>query len=137
MRILNIISLIKQNTKMGQLFRFILVGGIATILHYGIYLGLNILGVSLNIAYTLGYGLSFIFNYIASNYFTFNTTPNTKSGVKFIGAHCCNYLLQVVLLNIYIHIGIPQAIAPIGVFAIAIPVNFILVRIALKTSDKK
>ena len=134
---MNIINIIKQDTHIGQFCRFVLVGGIATVLHYGIYLGINALGIPINLAYTLGYGLSFIFNYIASNYFTFNAIPNAKSGIKFIGAHCCNYLLQMVLLNIYIYIGIPQTIAPIGVFVIAIPVNFILVRIAFKTSNRK
>lgn len=132
---MNIIGFLKEDTKFSQFCRFVLVGGIATLLHYGIYLGIDALHiVSLNVAYTIGYALSFIFNYIASNYFTFNAKPNAQNGIKFIGAHICNYLLQMVLLNIYIYIGIPQVIAPIGVFVVAIPVNFILVRTAFKTS---
>lgn len=134
---MNIINIIKQDTKIGQFCRFVLVGGIATVLHYAIYLIIHAFGVPLNMAYTLGYGLSFIFNYIASNYFTFNAKPNAQSGIKFIGAHCCNYVVQMLLLNIYIYLGVPQFIAPIGVFVIAIPVNFILVRIAFKTSNRK
>lgn len=134
---MNLIYIMKRDTKIGQFCRFVLVGGLATLLHYGIYLGIDALQiVSLNVAYTIGYGLSFIFNYIASNYFTFNAKPNAQNGIKFIGAHICNYLLQMVLLNIYIYMGIPEAIAPIGVFIVAIPVNFILVRIAFKTSKK-
>lgn len=134
---MRIINIIKKESKIGEFLRFILVGGIATGIHYGIYLIVYTLGISFTISYTLGYGISFIFNYIASNYFTFKTNPNTKSGVKFVGAHCCNYLLQLILLNIYIYIGISQVIAPIGVFVVAIPINFILVRIALKSSNKK
>lgn len=132
---MNILKIIKQDTKIGQFCRFILVGGIATILHYIIYLGLQTIGIKLNVAYSIGYALSFVFNYIASNYFTFKATPSAKSGVRFIGAHICNYLLQMGLLNIYIYIGIPQSIAPIGVFMIAIPVNFILVKIAFREKN--
>lgn len=131
---MRIVEILKGDTKIGQFCRFVLVGGTATVIHYAIYLGLKSLGMQLNIAYTLGYGLSFIFNYIASNYFTFNEKPNAKNGIKFVGAHCCNYLLQMVLLNIYLFLGVPEAIAPIGVFVIAIPVNFVLVRTAFKTS---
>lgn len=132
---MNILDIIKQDSRTGQFCRFVLVGGIATALHYMIYLGLQGVGLQLSIAYSLGYGISFIFNYIASNYFTFKATPNAKSGIKFIGAHCCNYILQIILLNIYIGLGIPRAIAPIGVFVIAIPVNFILVKVAFKRKN--
>lgn len=131
---MKIVNIIKGDTKFSQFCRFVLVGGTSTVLSYIIYLGLAAIGINLNVAYTIGYILSFIFNYFATNYFTFNATPTTQSGIKFVGAHICNYLLQMVLLNIYIYIGIPQAIAPIGVFVVAIPVNFILVRIAFKTS---
>lgn len=134
---MRIIDVFKGDTKLGQFFRFVLVGGSATAIHYAIYLGLNYLGFKINIAYTVGYGLSFIFNYIASNYFTFKEKPSTQNGVKFIGAHCCNYVIQMLLLNIYLYIGIPKTIAPIGVFVISIPVNFVLVRLAFKTSKKK
>ena len=129
---MKLLRMMNTNTKFAQFMRFVLVGGVATIIHYSIYLILTQIGLILNIAYTLGYAISFIFNYIASNYFTFKAKPNTKNGIKFIGAHCCNYLIQMLLLNIYISMGIPEKIAPIGVFAIAIPINFILVRLALK-----
>lgn len=125
-------KIMNADTKFAQFMRFLLVGGTATIIHYAIYLILTQVGITLNIGYTLGYAISFIFNYIASNYFTFKAKPNTKNGIKFIGAHCCNYLIQMLLLNTYISMGIPEKIAPIGVFAIAIPINFILVRLALK-----
>jgi len=48
------------------------------------------------------------------------------------GAHGVNYLLHMVLLNLFIWIGVRQEFAPLPVFAIAIPVNFILVRFVFK-----
>lgn len=129
---MEISRLIKSDNKYIQLFRFVIVGGLATIFHYAIYMLINYMGVKLNIAYTIGYFISFIFNFFASNYFTFKSKPNTQKGLIFFGAHIINYFIQIILLNIYIYLGIPSSIAPIGVFIIAIPINFILVKLALK-----
>lgn len=129
---MDVLEKLKGNSKLAQFLRFVLVGGTATVIHYTIYLALGKIGVLLNIAYTIGYFSSFIFNFYASNYFTFKAKPSARGGIRFMGAHIVNYLLQIVLLNLYLRIGVPQVVAPVGVFAIAIPINFILVRIALK-----
>lgn len=129
---MKILETFKLDDKLAQFVRFVLVGGMATVIHYAIYLILNKKGVPINIAYTMGYSLSFIFNFFASNYFTFKAKPTAKGGVGFLGAHLFNYFLQVILLNTYLFVGIPESIAPIGVFIIAIPTNFVLVRLALK-----
>ncbi|MGM9987207.1 MAG: GtrA family protein [Bacillaceae bacterium] len=121
-----------QKEKISQFIRFAVVGGFATLLHYAIYLGLEYIGVNYSLAYTVGYGLSFIFNFFASNYITFKTNPDVKRIVRFSIAHGCNYILQIVLLNLFIGIGIHSAIAPVFIYIIAVPVNFVLVRIALK-----
>lgn len=120
-----------KSTSLKQFMRFVIVGGAATLIHYLIYLFLG-LNIGNNIAYTIGYGISFIFNFIVSNYFTFNTTPTKSGGFKFLCAHGFNYLLQMGLLNLYISLGIGREIAPFFVYAICVPVNFILVKRALK-----
>lgn len=116
----------------GEAFRFALVGGICTVLHYGIYYLLQRY-IDVNIAYTLGYALSFIVNFWLTAWFTFGTSPSWKKLFGMGGAHAVNYFLHIVLLNIFIYIGIPQQWAPLPVFAIAIPVNFILVRFVFKS----
>lgn len=119
-----------NNKIIKQFIKFSVVGVLATLIHYGIYLGLcNI--IDLNIAYTVGYALSFIFNFLVSNYFTFNTRPSKERGIKFVLAHIFNYILQMGLLNIYIKINIPKELAPFLVYFICVPVNFFLVRKAL------
>lgn len=124
---------IKNNkNKILEFVRFVIVGGIATIIHYSIYYLLQLTNIQFNLAYTIGYIVSFIFNFIASNYFTFKTDVSVRKGAKFTLAHIINYFIQIVLLNIYIFIGIPKVIAPIFVFVVAVPVNFIMVRFALK-----
>ncbi|MBS3200340.1 GtrA family protein [Turicibacter bilis] len=124
---------IKNNPKLLEFIRFVIVGVGATILHYGIYLTLEHgLHFNYNLAYTLGYILSFIFNFFASTFFTFKTEANAQNGFKFASAHLINYFVHMFLLNIFIFIGIPDGIAPIFVFPIAIILNFFMVRFALK-----
>ena len=125
----------KKRSNIGELIRFAIVGGFCTILHYGIYY-LLLQCIHVNIAYTLGYILSFIANFYLTAYFTFGTTPSWKKLFGMGGAHAVNYFLHIILLNLFIYIGIPQKWAPIPVFAIAIPVNFILVRFVFKNQKK-
>ena len=111
----------------GQALRFVLVGGFATALHYGLYLLLRRV-MPLNVAYTLGYVLSFVANFYLTAWFTFRIAPSWRKLVGMGGAHGVNYVLHMVLLNVFLWLGVPSAWAPLPVFAIAVPVNFVLVR---------
>lgn len=115
----------------GEILRFGIVGISATALHYGIYFLLQRL-INVNVAYTIGYVLSFIANFYATSYFTFDTSPSWKKLFGMGAAHGVNYLLHIVLLNLFLWLGVPKVWAPFPVFAIAIPVNFLLVRFVFK-----
>lgn len=119
----------------GELFRFGIVGSMATALHYGIYYVFQLF-VNVNVAYTLGYVLSFIANFYLTAYFTFGSRPSWKKLAGMGGAHAVNYALHLMLLNLFLRIGVPQVWAPVPVFAIAIPVNFLLVRFVFKQKEK-
>ncbi|MFI3288596.1 MAG: GtrA family protein [Rikenellaceae bacterium] len=121
----------QQRPGLMEVIRFIIVGGVATAIHYGVYYLCSLL-IEVNIAYTIGYLVSFVANYFLSSYFTFNTGTSAKKAVGFGVSHLINYLLHIGLLNIYIYLGVNEKIAPIFVFAVAIPVNFLLVRRVLK-----
>lgn len=110
-----------------EIFRFGIVGAVATAIHYGVYWFLQ-LRVDVNAAYTAGYIISFIFNYIFSARFTFRKKTSVKNGIGFVVAHIINYILQVTLLNIFLWLGFSRSVAPFPVYCIAIPVNFIMVR---------
>ena len=115
-----------------EIFRFGIVGIIATITHYAIYWILS-LYINHNIAYTLGYAISFICNFFLTAHFTFKKKATLKKGIGFGISHLCNYIIQLGLLNLFIYIGINKVMAPLFVFAIAIPINFILVRFVFKS----
>ena len=114
-----------------EIIRFGIVGILATAIHYGIYWILQ-RHINHNIAYTLGYGISFICNFFLTAHFTFKKKATVKKGIGFGLTHLCNYLIQLGLLNLFIYIGINKGLASIFVFAIAIPINFLLVRFVFK-----
>lgn len=120
----------------GQVLRFGIVGAVATALHYGIYLLLQSV-MEVNIAYTIGYVLSFLANFYLTAYFTFRSAPSWKKLTGMGGAHVVNYLLHLVLLNLFLWLGIKEEWAPFPVFAIAVPVNFLLVRWVFNEKRKR
>ena len=124
----------KHLKRFPEFIRFVMVGVLATALHYGIYFLLQRF-INVNIAYTLGYALSFIANFYLTAYFTFGKKPSWSKAFGFGGAHLFNYLLHIGLLNTVLWLGLSKTLAPLPVLAIAIPVNFLLVRFVFKRKD--
>lgn len=124
----------KQLKQLPEFVRFVMVGILATALHYGLYFILQNF-INVNVAYTLGYIISFIANFYLTAYFTFGRKPSWRKAFGFGGAHLVNYLLHMGLLNLFLWLGLSKPYAPIPVFAIAIPVNFLLVRFVFKRKD--
>lgn len=122
---------IKKLRQLPEFFRFVMVGVFATALHYGVYFVLQWV-INVNVAYTLGYAISFVANFYLTAYFTFGQKPSWGKVFGFGGAHLVNYLLHMGLLNLFLWLGISKTLAPVPVFAIAIPVNFLLVRFVFK-----
>lgn len=114
-----------------EILRFGIVGTVATAVHYGVYWLLH--GVmNVSVAYTLGYLVSFVANYLMSARYTFRKKKSVKNGVGFGFAHLFNYALQIVLLNLFLWLGVGKALAPVPVYCIAIPTNFIIVRFVFR-----
>ena len=114
-----------------QLLRFVGVGTIATAIQYGVYL-LLLDFFNETIAYSIGYVVCFVCNFILTCIFTFRKKATTKRGVGFALAHLINYGLHVLLLNVFLWMGVPNKLAPIPVLCIAVPVNFLMVRYVFK-----
>ena len=131
-----------RRTQLDEVVRFGIVGVTATLLQYGIYwLLIQLMSDDLpaarqhfwsRAAMTVGYVVSFVFNFFASTRFTFRVKANAKKGAGFLFSHVVNYLLQMLTLNLFLWLGVPKALAPIPMFCICVPVNFLLVRFFLK-----
>lgn len=120
-----------DNDKIHEIEKFIIVGGIATIIQFSVYRMFLYL-INPTLANTVGYLVSFIFNFYASTKYTFNVATNTKHGVGFAFSHLINYLMQTGLLNFFIWLGVSKNWAQIPMFCICVPTNFVLVRFFLK-----
>ena len=107
--------------------RFVMVGILATAIHYGIYLLFNLI-MPANPAYAIGYILSFLCNFFLSSHFTFRKKATFRKGVGFGLSHAVNFAMHMLLLNLFLFLGLGETLAPIPVYCICIPVNFLLVR---------
>ena len=121
----------QKRKTIGEIVRFGIVGVMATLLQYGCYLLLNLF-LHPTISNTGAYLISFSFNYVASTRYTFRVKSNAKRGAGFVFSHLINYSLQTILLILFLHLGIPKTWAMIPVFALCVPINFVLVRFFLK-----
>ncbi len=126
----------REKEKLGQIVRFVFVGSVATLIQYGTYL-LMLNWMNVGIANTIGYVVSFLFNFYGSTHFTFKVKANAKRGIGFALSHVINYLMQMGTLTLFVWLGIPHKLAPIPMFCICIPTNFILVRFFLTGRGEK
>jgi len=117
--------------RLGEMIRFGVVGVIATLIQFAVY-WLLIRWLNPSVSMTIGYGVSLVFNYLASTYFTFRVKASARRGAGFLFSHGVNYLLQMVTLNFFLWLGVSKELAPIPMFCVCVPMNFLLVRFFLK-----
>ena len=117
-----------KKTLSAEFIRFAIVGVLATAIHYGVYRLLDLI-IPANPAYAAGYVVSFFFNFFMTAHFTFKKKATVKKGVGFGLSHLVNFTLHMLLLNLFLFLGLSDAMAPIPVYCICIPINFLLVRL--------
>ena len=126
-------SVFHSKSKRYQFIRYCTEGSLAAGIHYGVYFVLQEYElVNLNIAYTIGYATSFICNFFMTSYFTFRSNPSLKKALGFGGSHLVNYLIHMGLFNLFLSLDVNQEIAPLFVLAVAVPVNFVMLRFVFK-----
>ena len=117
--------------KLGEMVRFVVVGVIATAIQYAVYyLLMDVCGIS--VALTIGYIVSLICNFFLTTYFTFGVKPSGRKAGGFAFAHVVNWGLQMVCLHLFVWLGVPRGLAPIPMYMVCVPVNFLLVRFFVK-----
>ena len=127
---MNLKKILTGDSRLSEIVRFALVGGLATILQYGFYIVfVHVVGVKAVPSTMISYALSFIMNYFLSSYFTFHTKPNARNGLGFTLSHLVNMGLQTGLVAIFKEI-VGKTLALLPAMAICIPVNYLLVRFA-------
>lgn len=124
------------NSKVEELIRFVLVGLLATGIQYGVYLMILSTGfVKAQFATAISYTVSLIFNFILSNIFTFKTKASPKKAANFVLSHMINMGMQIALVSLFSLI-MSESLALFPAVMICVPINFLMVRYALKGSVK-
>lgn len=119
------------NEKVVEFIRYCFVGGCAVAIHYGIYLLLN-QWMAVNLAYTIGYVLSVCFHWWMTFRFSFREQITVRRTGGYLLCNGVNYVLNMLFLNLFIWMGISEQLAPIPVYCVVVPINFMLVRVVVK-----
>lgn len=128
---MNKCSFLKSQSKLfQQIFKFVIVGGIAFIIDYGIMvISKELLGFSILLSAGLGFTISVIFNYIASIKWVFDVNKEKdekKNFVLFIIFSVIGLILTEVIMFVGTNIiNISYLIVKIAATAIVMVFNFI------------
>lgn len=123
-------QIVNGQSRMSEILRFCIVGGIATAIQYGVYVVfVDAVGVKAVPSTLISYSISFIFNYLLSSYFTFHKKPSAQNMIGFVSSHAINMGMQTGIVAIFKGI-VGNTLALLPAFAICIPLNYLMVRFA-------
>jgi putative flippase GtrA len=116
--------------------RFVLVGALGTGVQYGIYyLLLGIfqvrwpeLAILTSVAFTAGFVIEMIINYLMTSFYTFRVRPNWKNASGFLLGRTLNYFIQMLLLHVLIWLEMSEQWAGIAAIALAGVINYFVLR---------
>ena len=117
--------------KILEIVRFGITGVVSTLVTYAVYY-ICLLWLNPTISFSIGYIVAMIVNYILTTSFTFKVKANKKNAAGFVISNAINYGLCALFLNFFIWIGVSKKLAPIPMYAICIPLNYLIVRFVMK-----
>lgn len=110
-------------------FRFLISGGLNTVLTYALYL-LLILFISYQWAYTIVYLLGICLAFVLNRAYVFKSNRGWFSLALFPLIYMLQYLLGIsILWGLVERLGISQALAPPLVIVVTIPATYLLSRL--------
>lgn len=129
-----------------QIVRFTVVGVSGTLIQYGLYyaclrlmewlLGAPLSEVLVTAAFTVGFCLEMITNYILSNYYIFGTRPNIANAGGFLAARGFNYLVQIAFLQLFLFVHMSQENAGIVAIVVAGVINYFVMHFVFNRLTK-
>lgn len=123
-----------EKQKKQEFLKFAIVGALAAGIHYAVYFWLQHYA-KVNIAYTIGYMVSLVCNFYLTAHFTFRSKANAKKAVGFGVSHLINYILHLLLFNVFLFLGVHRLLAPVFVLLIVVPINFLLIRFVFSSKQ--
>lgn len=115
-----------------EFLRFVVVGAISFLLHNVVYMLLTHRGITPTVAYTFGYLSWAVSNYLLSTFVTFRTRLSVKRAVGYAVSIGIYYLVQLAIFSLLQLTPTPEILVTPIVYAIAFPINFVMVRWVMK-----
>ena len=110
-----------------RIIGFVLAGGVATVLNYGIFLFLLALEFHLSLAAAIGYLSGIVVSFAINRYFVFKGSKRS-SFAKYALAYLMALGGQLLLLNALVALGLVPEIANALAILVVVFLNFFLVR---------
>lgn len=112
--------------------RFMLVGAFGTALQYGIYFLLlgffnhrwPNMAVLTSVAFTCGFVVEMISNYMLTSFYTFRVKPSLKNASGFIFGRTLNYFIQMFLLHALMWLEMSEEWSGLAAIALAGVINY-------------
>lgn len=126
----------KLNEPYKSALRFTIVGSSGTLIQYGLYYGFLLIFEALfpeheltTLAFSLGFLLETIFNYLLTAWYTFSSKPNLKNLSGFLTGRVVNYIIQISLLQLLLWCDLDKEIAGFATIIIAGIINYFIVKL--------
>lgn len=112
----------------GEALRFLVAGGVNTIVAYATYLVL-LHWMRYEVAYAIGYTVGIIVSYVLNALFVFRQPMHARSATRFPLVYVAQFLASLLLLRFAVEVlGIPRWLALAASIAVTMPMTFLLSR---------
>ena len=113
-----------------QVVRFMVMGGISTLIMLGIYIMLTWF-VKFQVAYFVSYVITVIVSYYLNTFFVFKTTVSLRSFFQFPIVYVVQYIASAALLEIFVRLGFSETFSPVFIIILLLPLTFWMSRLIM------
>ncbi|MFL6125653.1 GtrA family protein [Actinophytocola sp.] len=112
----------------GQLARFVLIGGFCALVDFGVYQGLLALGLWVHLAKAISFVAGTTTAYFLNRRFTFNAAGGAGQLGGFVLLYSVTFFVNVGTNALMLHFGLPIAVAWVLAQGVATVINFVMLR---------
>jgi putative flippase GtrA len=124
----DVVTYARKRLVAGEFLRFLIVGGINTVVAYGVYLVL-LQWLRYEIAYAIGYVTGIATAYALSTAFVFRQPMRPRSAARFPLVYAVQFLVSLGLLRLAVEaFDVPQWLALAVSVVLTMPITFVLSR---------
>jgi putative flippase GtrA len=113
-----------------QIFLFMLMGTLSTLVMLGLYMLLNMI-IQYQMAYFLSYVVTVIISYFLNTLLVFKKPVSLRTFLQFPIVYIVQYIISALMLEVMVRIGFSVTYAPVLIIILLLPLTFFLSRLVL------